>query len=41
MDLEPEAVRPEYTNKEYDANGRLSAIIKLEWCISPTPSEAL
>lgn len=37
-DLEPQAVRPEYINKEYDATGRLSAVIKLEWFISPTPS---
>lgn len=31
--LSPQAVRPEYTNKEYDADGKLSALIKLEWFI--------
>lgn len=32
-DLNPKAVRPKYINREYDANGRPSAIIKLEWFI--------
>lgn len=34
-DLNPKAVRPKYINKEYNANGKLSALIKLEWFIPP------
>jgi hypothetical protein len=35
-DLEPQAVRPEYINREYHPWGGLSAVIKLGWFISPT-----
>ncbi|HEU5121446.1 MAG TPA: hypothetical protein VFT59_01255 [Candidatus Saccharimonadales bacterium] len=36
VDLNPRAVRPEYLNEEYDADGNVRAHIKLEWFLQNT-----